>query len=78
LCQAYFGAASPAAVGRVRLQAIASDVGWALWAAIQTAISRIAFDFRAYGAARWARAEAGIDSAEFPGWLDAARRPIRT
>ena len=71
LCQAYFGRAPAALVGRVKLHMIVSDVGWALWATIQTAISRIAFDFSAYGAARWARAETAMDSADFPRWLDA-------
>ena len=75
LCRAYFGDASPPVLARVRLYMIASDVGWALWAAIQTAISRIAFDFSAYGAARWARAEAGIDSPDFARWLEEVRRP---
>ena len=56
LCRAYFGGALAPLVARVRLHMITSDVGWALWAAIQTAISRIAFDFEAYGAARWRRA----------------------
>ena len=63
LCRAYFGRATASLVGRVRLHMIVSDVGWTLWAAIQTAISRIAFDFSAYGAARWTRAEAAMDSA---------------
>jgi thiamine kinase-like enzyme len=71
LCRAYFGSAPAPLVARVRLHMITSDVGWALWAAIQTAISRIAFDFAAYGAARWRRAEAAMDSPEFPGWLEA-------
>src|SRR5262249_17841122 len=62
LCRAYFGQASRSLVARVRLHMIVSDVGWALWAAIQTAISRIAFDFAGYGAARWARAEAAMDA----------------
>jgi thiamine kinase-like enzyme len=75
LCRAYFGDASPALVARVRLHMIVSDVGWALWAAIQTAISRIAFDFSAYGAARWARAQAAMDSPDLPRWLEAVRRP---
>jgi thiamine kinase-like enzyme len=75
LCRAYFGDASPPLVARVHLHMILSDVGWALWAAIQTAISRIAFDFSAYGAARWARAEAGMDSPDFPRWLEAVRGP---
>ena len=52
---------------------IVSDVGWTLWAAIQTAISRIAFDFAAYGAARWTRAEAAMDSPDFAA-LDRRRR----
>jgi hypothetical protein len=56
---------------------IVSDVGWTLWAAIQTAISRIAFDFSAYGAARWTRAEAAMDSPDFPRWIDAVARPRR-
>jgi thiamine kinase-like enzyme len=71
LCRAYWGGVPPALVARVRLHMIVSDVGWALWAAIQTAISRIAFDFAAYGGARWARAEAAIDSPDFPRWIDA-------
>jgi thiamine kinase-like enzyme len=75
LCQAYFGGAPAPLVARVRLHILVSDVGWALWAAIQAAISRIAFDFAAYGAARWTRAEAAMDSAEFPRWLEAAARP---
>jgi thiamine kinase-like enzyme len=74
LCRAYFGGAPPSLVGRVRLHMIVSDVGWALWAAIQTAISRIAFDFVAYGGARWRRAEAAMDSHEFPRWMDAVAR----
>ena len=75
LCRAYFGTATASLLGRVRLHMIVSDVGWALWAAIQRSISRISFDFDAYGAARWARAEAAIDGAEFPRWLAAAAGP---
>jgi thiamine kinase-like enzyme len=75
LCRAYFGSAPVALVARVRLHMVVSDVGWTLWAVIQTAISRIAFDFAAYGAARWRRAEAAMDSPDFPDWLEAARHP---
>jgi len=75
LCRAYFGGAAAALVARVRLHMIVSDVGWTLWAAIQTAISRIAFDFAAYGAARWGRAEAAMDSPDFPRWIDVVARP---
>ena len=48
LRHAYFGEARAPLVARVRLHMIVSDVGWALWAGIQRAISRIAFDFEAY------------------------------
>jgi thiamine kinase-like enzyme len=75
LCQAYFGGAPASLVARVMLHTIASDVGWAFWAVIQTAISRIAFDFAAYGANRWRRAETAMDSPDFPRWIEAAARP---
>jgi thiamine kinase-like enzyme len=75
LCQAYFGRAPDSLVARVRLHMIVSDVGWTLWAAIQTAVSRISFDFAAYGAARWARAGTAMDSTDFPRWIEAAACP---
>ena len=45
LCAAYFGAATPALLARMRLNMIMSDVGWTLWAAIQARISPIDYDF---------------------------------
>lgn len=72
LCRAYYGAASPGRLARMRLHAVTSDVGWALWAAIQVTISRIEYDFAAYGACRWARAEAALDSPDLAAWLGAA------
>ncbi len=77
LCGAYFGGAQAPLVARVLLHMIVSDVGWSLWAAIQRAISRIAFDFEAYGAARWTRAEAAMDAADFPWWLEAVTEAAR-
>lgn len=74
LCTAYFGVATPDRLARIRLHMITSDAGWTLWAAIQAAVSRIEFDFREYGAARWARAEAAMDSPDLAGWLDAVTR----
>ena len=56
LCQAYFGEASPHHRARVQLNMVVADVGWTLWAAIQATISRIEFDFPAYGRDRWLRA----------------------
>jgi thiamine kinase-like enzyme len=70
LCSAYFGRASPGKVARMKLNMIMSDVGWGLWAAIQAKISQIEYDFWGWAIERWGRAEAKMDSAEFPGWLE--------
>jgi thiamine kinase-like enzyme len=75
LCAAYLGRPSAPLVARVRLHMVVSDVGWSLWAAVQTAISRLAVDFASYGAARWARAEAAMDGPDFARWLDAVQHP---
>lgn len=70
LCAAYFGEASPAKLARMKLNMIMSDVGWGLWAAIQTSISKIDYDFWGWAIERWSRAEAKLDSPEFPIWLE--------
>jgi len=70
LCRSYFGDVQADIIARVKLQRIVSDVGWALWAAVQAAVSPIAFDFGKYGLHRWQRAEAKLDSSEFPRWVD--------
>jgi len=69
LCAAYFGEATPAHLGRMRLQMIMSDVGWTLWAAIQARISTIDFDFWGWAEERWSRAAAGLDSDDLGRWL---------
>jgi thiamine kinase-like enzyme len=69
MCAAYFGEPYPDKLARMKLNMIMSDVGWTLWAAIQAKISTIDFDFWGWAVERWARAEAKMDSAEFPGWL---------
>lgn len=74
LCHAYFGAATAERLARVKLNMIVSDLGWTAWAAIQARISRLAFDFDAYGQGRLARAEAKLDSPDFPAWLEVAER----
>jgi hypothetical protein len=71
MCAAYFGQAYPDKLARMKLNMIMSDVGWALWAAIQAKISTIDFDFWGWAVERWARAEAKMDSPEFPEWLAA-------
>jgi thiamine kinase-like enzyme len=70
LCAAYFGAAEPHLLARMKLQMILSDVGWTLWAAIQAKTSTIDFDFWGWAVDRWARATAKLDSADFGMWLD--------
>lgn len=74
LCAAYFGRHDPALVARVKLNMIVSDVGWALWAAIQNCISEIDFDFWQYGSDRWRRAQAKLAGPDYPGWLMEARQ----
>lgn len=69
LCQAYFGEIRPSLLARMHLFAIMSDVGWTLWGAIQTKISRLEFDFWGYTLGRWERAQGMMDSADFPVWL---------
>jgi thiamine kinase-like enzyme len=71
LCAAYFGETTPALLARMRLQAIMSDVGWTLWAAIQARISTIEYDFGGWAEERWARATAMLDGPDFGAWLDA-------
>jgi thiamine kinase-like enzyme len=75
LCAAYFGAATPALLARMRLNMIMSDVGWALWAAIQARISPIDYDFWGWAVERWCRAESRLTSPELEPWLEAVRGP---
>lgn len=73
LCSAYFGEANDALIARMRLQMIMSDVGWTLWAAIQSDISAIDYDFAGWAEERWARAHVALDGPDFEDWLDAVR-----
>lgn len=65
LCAAYFGASTVALLARMRLQMIMSDVGWALWAAIQARVSTIEYDFWGWAVQRWERAAGGLDGPTF-------------
>jgi thiamine kinase-like enzyme len=75
LCAAYFGVVSAAMIARMKLNMIMSDVGWGLWAAIQAKISKIEYDFWGWAIERWGRAEAKLDSAEYPRWLGDVQQP---
>jgi thiamine kinase-like enzyme len=70
ICAAYFGDVSSDKIARMKLNMIMSDVGWGLWAAIQTEISTIDFDFWGWAIDRWGRAVQKMDSGEFPRWLE--------
>ena len=70
ICAAYFGAATPDRIARMKLNMIMSDVGWGLWAAIQARISTIDFDFWGWAIERWGRAMDKMHSMEFTRWLE--------
>ena len=67
VCSAYFGAAEPDMLARMKLNMIMSDVGWTLWAAIQAKISTIDFDYWGWAIERWGRAG--------PKWRRASSKP---
>ena len=67
ICAAYFGESTADKIARMKLNMIMSDVGWGLWAAIQSKISTIDFDFWGWAIERWGRAVEKMDSAEFEG-----------
>lgn len=69
LCTAYFGVIRKAMLARMKLNMIMSDVGWALWAAIQAEISTIDYDFWVWAIDRWGRATEKMDSVEFADWI---------
>ncbi|HEX2992906.1 MAG TPA: choline/ethanolamine kinase family protein [Anaerolineales bacterium] len=69
VCTAYFGEATPSLIARMKLNMIMSDTGWGLWAAIQSTISKIDFDFRGWAVERWGRAVEKMDSVDFEVWL---------
>jgi thiamine kinase-like enzyme len=70
VCEAYFGNRNVDRVARMKLYMIMSDVGWALWAAIQAKISKIDYNFWGWAMERWGRAIEKMDSPAFPGWLE--------
>jgi thiamine kinase-like enzyme len=75
LVGAYYGAASRAKVARARLLALMAKYGWTLWAAIQDAVSEVAFDFWAWGMEKYERAVAEFDGPEFARLIQDVRQP---
>ena len=72
LCEAYFGRPEPVQLARMELHALMADVGWTLWAAIQTKISAIDYDFWGWAEERWARAIDVIEGQRFGALLSQA------
>lgn len=68
--EAYFGSPSADKISRMKLNMVMSDVGWALWAAIQAKISKIDYNFWGWAIERWGRAVEKMDAQEFPVWLE--------
>ena len=65
LVESYWGQHLPGKTARARLWGLASQYGWTLWAAIQTSISPIDFDYWAWGMEKYDRAVAEFDSPGF-------------
>jgi thiamine kinase-like enzyme len=55
---------------RMLLHKIVSDYWWGVWAMIQTRISKISFDFYAYGNNRFNRMRSNIQNPDFQRWLE--------
>ncbi|MGH9509942.1 MAG: hypothetical protein ACRD2M_08395, partial [Terriglobales bacterium] len=72
--RAYFGRVTSAAVGRLKLMKIISDLREAMWAMVQVTISTLDYDFAAYGQKHFGRYVRQLQDPRVPGWLtDAAR-----
>ncbi|HET7067947.1 MAG TPA: LPS biosynthesis choline kinase [Nocardioides sp.] len=69
-CEAYFGDPTPADRARVRLQALCSQYGWALWGLIQEATSPIDFDFHSWGMERYEKSAATFRGGRLPRLLE--------
>jgi thiamine kinase-like enzyme len=67
---AYFGRDDPRLLARVRLQALCSQYGWALWGFIQAGSSALDFDFHAWGMHRFEKAARTFASPDLPRLLD--------
>jgi aminoglycoside phosphotransferase (APT) family kinase protein len=72
LLRAYFGAATPRRLARLRLMRLMSDFREAMWGVVQSAISELDFDFEGYADEHFRRMlEAGTGPA-FQRWAEQA------
>jgi thiamine kinase-like enzyme len=74
LVTSYFGRPLRDRLARVRLQALVSAYGWALWGAIQSATSSLDFDFDGWGRERFEKAARGFTGDRFTTLLEDAVR----
>jgi thiamine kinase-like enzyme len=74
LVEAYFGRRLRNKLARVRLQALVSAYGWALWGAIQARASDLDFDFTSWGQERFDKAARGFASDGFSTLLEEVQR----
>jgi thiamine kinase-like enzyme len=73
LLRAYFGRVTPAGVARLKLMKVISDLREAMWAMVQVVISKLDYDFVAYGTKHFDRYTAQLQDPRLPAWLtDAA------
>jgi thiamine kinase-like enzyme len=72
LVTAYYGRSLRSRLARVRLQALVSAYGWALWGAIQFSASSIDFDFDTWGRERFEKAARGLTGDRLPTLLQEA------
>jgi thiamine kinase-like enzyme len=68
--EAYFRGLTRADLARVRLGALCSAYGWALWGFIQAASSPLDFDFRSWGMERYEKAAATFRGPDFTTLLE--------
>lgn len=72
--EAYFGSPTAGDLARVRVQALCSAYGWALWGFIQAATSTMDFDFYAWGEERLDKAASGFRGPGFHTMLEDVAR----
>jgi thiamine kinase-like enzyme len=77
LLAAYFGVEVPADLAALRLMRVMSDFREAMWGVLQSGISELDFDFKAYAAKHFNRLMAAASAPEFEGYLKAFPLPAR-
>lgn len=69
LLEAYFGAATPARLARLKLMKIMSDFREAMWGLVQLGISQLDFDFRDYADKHFRRMTGNFEDPRWAQWV---------